>query len=207
MSGRRPRTGEPRQVRQPLKIDRLPLELRDRVMLERAMGRTWDEIEQASPEFTEWAKAEPDAVKLFPGKRLPHSNLQRWYDLRVEQVRKEALAKAGRAREIAVEFSRRGFKDLPEAVKAALGDQIFALMESGAAGDEKQFRKELILLGRLLNQNRRLDIAQEKVDVDKQKLSLVTAKVKGLKRDTEKKQLNPAELQKRLDEIYGIAEG
>jgi hypothetical protein len=207
MSKARPKTGEKRQCRQPLKIDRLPQAMHDRIMVERAFGRTWGEIESLSPEFKEWEEAKPEAARLFPGKRLPHSNLQRWYDLRVEQVRQEVLAKAERARAIALEFSRRGFKELPAAVRSALGDQIFALMEAADEGKEKQFRKELIQLGRLLNQERRLDIAQQHVDVEKDKLSLVTLKVKGLKNDVEKKRLTPAELQKRLDEIYGIAEG
>lgn len=84
-----PKTGERRRVRRSLRLDHLPLALLDRVRAERANGHTWSEIENDSPNWTEWEEASLEAMASFPGRRLPHSNLQRWHDLRVEQVQRE----------------------------------------------------------------------------------------------------------------------
>src|SRR6185437_1706473 len=118
MAGKR-KTGEKPQRRQPLKMDKVPQLLLDRVMQERAAGRTWMEIEELSPRFEEWGKVEEGnkdeyllAFKLFAGGRIPHTTLQRWYDLRVEQVKKEVLASQARAREISALFAGKSMKDL-----------------------------------------------------------------------------------------------
>jgi hypothetical protein len=54
---RHPKAGERRRVRQPLRLDRLPLALLDRIRAERAHNRTWDEIERDSPLWPEWEQA------------------------------------------------------------------------------------------------------------------------------------------------------
>src|SRR5690348_14056126 len=101
----RPKTGEKRRTRQPLKMDKLPAELLDRVMKERAAGMFWKEIEDLSPRFEEWQKTSEEVRAQFPGLRIPHTTLHRWYDLRFEQVKKEVLADQVRAREIAALFA------------------------------------------------------------------------------------------------------
>jgi hypothetical protein len=53
-------------------------------------------------------------------------------------------------------------------------------------------------------QKQRLEIENQKVDIARQKLAQVNSKVKGLKGDVAKKQVTSEELQRRLDEIYGI---
>ncbi len=67
----RPLTGARRLTRQPLKMDKLPSYVQDAVIYLRKQSRTWSEIEPI--------------IHLFPRRRLPHSNMHRWYDLRVEQ--------------------------------------------------------------------------------------------------------------------------
>jgi len=210
MRRRKPRTGEPRKTKQPLKIDKLPIELREGIQEMRASGLTWIEIEDLSPRMKQW-KAVPEKTQaLFPGLRIPHTNLSRWWDLRIEQVKRETLESAGKAREFAAAFAGRDFKDLPDAVRNALGDQIFSLMQSADKQDQTRFRRELLALGELLNQHRKLDIAERKQKTEERTLELkvqqMREKVTALKKEvaSKKKEMDPAALQKKLDEIYGL---
>jgi len=201
-------------VRQPLKMDKLPTELLDRVMKERAAGRTWLEIEEMSPRFEEWDKyTKPEIRAEFPGLKLPHTNLSRWYDLRVEQVKKEVLASQARAREIAALFAGKSMKDLPDTVRTAISDQLFGMMQSA---DEKSRHKVvagMLALGELMAQQRKLELQERKQQTDEKELELkieaVRARVAALKKDVEgsgkKKQLSPEELKQRVDEIYGLS--
>jgi hypothetical protein len=191
--------------RQPLKIDKLPRTSISKIQEKRSVGWTWAEIESDSQTWKEaLEKVDAKTAALFPGGKLPHSNLSRWYDLRVEQVKQEVMAKAQRAREFAEAFASRGFKDLPEAVRAALADTIFGLMEDPSKKQDAELRYNLIELGKLLAKERKLDIDEKKVEIEKQKLQQVQVKVKGLKDAVDKKKLDPKELGKKLDEIYGL---
>ncbi|MBZ5533086.1 MAG: hypothetical protein LAO20_16775 [Acidobacteriia bacterium] len=208
---RRRKVGERPQVRQPLKMDRLPQELLDRVMKERAAGRTWSEIQDMSPSFKEWETVAADAetLKQFPGGRIPQTTLFRWYDLRVEQVKREMLADQTRAREIAALFAGKDFKDLPDAVRNALGDQLFAMMQNADDKSRTKVVSGLLALGELLSNHRKLDIQERKQKTDEQALKLkieqIKDKVVALKKDVEKKkQLSPEQLKQRVDEIYGL---
>src|SRR5262249_20136012 len=155
-----PKTGEKRLTRQPLKMDRLPAELLDRVMSERAAGRTWPEIEELSPRFEEWEKT-PEAVRAgLPGLRLPHTTLHRWHDLRVEQVKREVLADQARAREIAALFAGKKFEDLPDVVRTAISDQLFSMMQNGDAKSRLTAVKGLLALGDLLNEQRKTELRE-----------------------------------------------
>lgn len=69
---RNPRVGEKRKHRKPLRIDRLSAEVKATIIAARHDGMTWEQTAIAAS-----AKA---------GMRLPHSTVQRWYDLRVEQA-------------------------------------------------------------------------------------------------------------------------
>lgn len=209
------RTGEKPQVRQPLKIDKLPVELRDRIQEERAKGGTWEEIEEMSPKFPEWEKVPEETKQLFPKLKLPHSTLARWYDLRVSQVLQENLERSQRAREFAGIWAGRDFKDLPAATRNALGDQIFALMQSADKQDQQQFRRELMALMELLNESRKLDIKERQQTTNEKALELkvqqMQEKVKALRESvggdkSGKKKVDPEELKKKLDEIYGLGQ-
>lgn len=70
-SYRRPRTRQPRQSQKPLRIDRLPQEVKDAIIAARASGETWKQISRMA--------------SAAAGLHLPPSSLQRWYDLRIEQ--------------------------------------------------------------------------------------------------------------------------
>jgi hypothetical protein len=179
MAGRR-KTGQKPQVRQPLKLDKVPQILLDRVMQERAAGRTWMEIEELSPRFEEWGKVEQGnkdeyllAFKLFPGGRIPHTTLQRWYDLRVEQVKHEVLANQVRAREIAALFAGKEMKDLPETVRAALSDQIFGMMQSTDEKHRTQAISSLLNLGVLLNEQRKVQLKERQVETENRRVQLL----------------------------------
>jgi hypothetical protein len=213
MASRR-KTGQKPRVRQPLKMDKLPTELLDRVMNERAAGRTWSEIEELSPRFEEWAKT-PETIRAqFPGLKLPHSTLTRWHDLRVEQVKKEVLADQVKAREIAGLFAGKKLKDLPETVRTAISDQLFGMMQNA---DEKSRHKVvagMLALGALLNEQRKVQLKERQIQTDERslqlKIDLIREKVEKLKKgvdgsDGKKKQLSPEQLKQRVDEIYGLS--
>lgn len=192
-------------MRQPMSIDKLPIEVRDKIVeLRGPQGRSWMEIEELSKSFVPWPTLPSSTQALFPGKYLPHSNLHRWYDVRVAQVMKENLEERAFALELAGAFRTAGFEGLDESVRNAAAKEIFLIARSAKAGDKKNFRKELLDLGELLVKNRRVDVQQQKVDIERRKLALIGDKVNGLKKATAKKQLKPEELQEKLDEIYGL---
>jgi hypothetical protein len=88
--------GEERLVHQPFKIDRLPAEVREAIRIVRE-EHTWQEIEDLSAlpfnpnwrteggGFVNWDSLRVSVQALFPGRRIPHSNLHRWFDVRVRQ--------------------------------------------------------------------------------------------------------------------------
>jgi hypothetical protein len=49
-------------------------------------------------------------------------------------------------------------------------------------------------------------VNRERLELEKQKLSLLREKVRGLREDVGKKKLSGEELQRRLDDLYGIAQ-
>jgi hypothetical protein len=167
---RRPKTGERRRHQCPLRIDRLPLALLDRIRTERAKGRTWDEIERDSPQWPEWEQASPAVLADFPGRRLPHTNVQRWHDLRVEQVQRERDARAEAAHAFAGRLAARGVPHLYDAVRNALGDSVFRLALEGT--DEQLIRDELCRLAQVLSGMARWEVARRKVDLDYRKHEL-----------------------------------
>ncbi len=208
----RPRTGEARKVRQPLGIDRLPLKMQDRIRAARISGRTWMEIEEDSPNWPEWNEGVSiEAFDLFPGRRLPHSNLHRWYDLRVSQVMKEQEERSIAAHAAADKVAARGFKNLTASVKHAMGETVFELMN--AEHNPMVIAEALANIGLLLARFDRNELARTRVEQEEQKIALLGKKlelmkgsVKGLKESVEKKELTPEQLQQKLDQIYGIGE-
>lgn len=171
--GSKRKTGQKPRTRQPLKMDKLPTELLDRVMKERAAGRTWSEIEEMSPRFEEWEKT-PETVRAdFPGLKLPHSTLLRWHDLRVDQVKQEVLADQVKAREIAGLFAGKELKDLPDTVRTAISDQLFGMMQNADEKSRINVVKGLLALGDLLAQQRKLEIADKKAQAETKRVSLL----------------------------------
>lgn len=72
---RHPRTGEKRRSIKPLWIDRLPEAVRDEIAAARHDGQTWKEF--------------AEAASAIACRTVPTSTLQRWYDLRIDQPRRE----------------------------------------------------------------------------------------------------------------------
>ena len=83
---RRREAGEKPVHTMPLKMDRLPATILSEITELRRQGRTWIEIERMSPCF-DWESVPRSVRVLFPGLRLPHSTLHRWFDLRVEHFK------------------------------------------------------------------------------------------------------------------------
>jgi hypothetical protein len=161
-------------------MDKLPMELLDRVMKERAAGRTWSEIEEMSPGFEEWQKTSEEVREQFPRWKLPHTTLLRWHDLRVEQVRKDLMARSDNARELAASFSSRGLKGLPDAVMNALRDQIFILLQACDEGSRAKAIQGLGSLGLMISRIERTKVAQQKLDIEQEKLEAAKSRLKEL---------------------------
>ena len=90
MTKPRPKTGEKRTRDCPLKIDRLPVGVRDAIQIVRA-EHIWAEVEELSAQpfnpkwqtegggFVDWDALPVAVQKFFPDRRLPHTNLHRWF--------------------------------------------------------------------------------------------------------------------------------
>src|ERR1700683_4383997 len=175
----RPRTGEKRRTNLPLKIDRLPIEAREAIQyLKNVRGKTWQEIEEISalPYSEKWAKgsggfvnweALPTPVlELFPDMKLPHTNLHRWYDLRVAQVTAETMARAAQAREIAAAFAKSVVANDDEAVLNAARDQIMSVLAEDASPKGRMLAASaLIELAEMMQRARENAIKERKVKI------------------------------------------
>jgi hypothetical protein len=181
----KPSTGQRRKANRPLLIDRLPVEMQERIRLLRVAGKTFREIERESSTWKEWAQVPeevrilfascPDGAKLGQpretgnGKletvvyRLPHTNLCRWYDLRIEQVLREQQLRFAAAHALADRLAAGGFQNLTASVKHALGEFVFAVMEAGE--DSDKITAALTNLGHLLAKFDRNEIASRRVQL------------------------------------------
>jgi hypothetical protein len=186
MTKARPKTGEKREVNRPLNIDRLPVEVRDAILQLRDAGKTWPEIEELSslpynPKWTtkgggfvNWEEQPTPVLELFPDLRIPHSNLHRWYDLRIRQVMAETMARSAQAREIAAAFAKSVVKGEDEAVLNAARDQIMSVLaEDGTPKGRMKAAAALIALAEMMQERRSNDIKERKVAVDARRMKLL----------------------------------
>jgi hypothetical protein len=204
MAKAKPKTGERRETNQPLKIDRLPSSVHDDILfLRNVRGKTWQEIEALSAEpvkkedgskgsgFIDWPALDFKVLELFPDMRLPHSSLHRWYDLRVDQVRKEVLVRSQQAHKIAEAFAKSTMAGGDEAVINAARDTIMGILaEDGTAKGRVLASKGLLALAEVMQISRANDIKERKVAADQRKLKLVEARearaIQKLDQETEK---------------------
>lgn len=225
MTKPRPRTGEKRLSRQPLKIDLLPVDVRNAIKLLYDRGETWLEIEKRSalpfsPDwekngggFINWESLDLRVLEEFPLMRLPDSTLQRWFDLRVAQARAQVLVESEKARQWAAVFAT---KELPEsnaAVINALRDLIFNSMQDGSQGDREKLAEGLKDLTLAMSRMQRVELQARRVAVEEKtiqmKLDLVKKKAGNLIGDIEGRegkppvQLTREELLEKVREIYG----
>ena len=181
-NAKRPRTGQRRQVNQPLKIDRLPLEVRNAIQTLKD-GHTFQEIEELSAlpldkgGFVNWDTLPIDVLELFPRLRLPHTNLHRWIDLRVRQVMAETMGRSAQARELAAAFAGSVLKGGDQAVLNAARDQFMSILAEDTTPKGRAFAaKGLIALSEQMQASRTNDIRERKVDVDVRKIKLLEAR-------------------------------
>lgn len=223
-SRRRPGTGETRKTNQPLKIDRLPPAVHEAICaLRNQAGKTWQEIEDLSGEpfgkgqlgFVDWVNLPTPVLELFPDMRLPHTNLQRWYDIRVEQVQADVIRSATKAREIARAFAKSVVAGDDEAVINAARDTLMGVLaEDGSPVGRGNVAKGLIKLGELMQKAKTNRIRERKVAVDEQTLQMkldtikqkageLLAAVAGETPGAEP--LSREEVLNRVKDIYGVA--
>jgi hypothetical protein len=224
-----PKTGERRKTHRPFAIDKLPSEWRERIIKLRSTWMPWEQIAEESSRW-EWEKLSEDQLALYPARRIPMRTLHRWFDVMVRQKLKEIEAERAASLEIAAKLGAAGYERLDESVKNAIADVVFAYAKGSS--DPEHFRKTLLDLGWLLARNRQLDIAKEKVDVERMKVEELVAKgnrvtaeaakklgsgrkltlddINRIRENTfglppiERKQLSPEVLGKKFDEIYGL---
>jgi hypothetical protein len=162
----RPKTGEKRKANQPLKLDRLPAEVHEEILKLRAEGKTWPEIEELSREFVAWDELAPALAAQFPKRKIPHTNLHRWNDLRVDQVRKETLAEDAQARVFAEKFASAGFDKADDAVVNAFRDEVFRLTQSADPKSRADFQKMLNQLSLVMTRIERVKLQRKRVEAD-----------------------------------------
>jgi hypothetical protein len=191
MTKSRPKTGEKRELNRPLKIDRLPVEVRDAILALRDAGKTWPEIEELSAlpynrkwqsqggGFVNWEGLPTPVLELFPDLKLPHSNLHRWYDLRVSQVIAETMMRSAQAREIATAFAKSVVKGADEAVVNAARDQLMAILAEDATPKGRlNATKGLIALAEVMQGARTNSIKERKVGVDERRIRVLEEREK-----------------------------
>ncbi len=224
----RPKTGERRKTAQPLKIDRLPEPVREAIQfLRNSKGKTWDQIEELSAApydkdwakkpgagFIDWTTVDPEVLDAFPGLKLPRTTLQRWHDIRIEQVRSQVLKESATARAFAEKFVGRDVDDVNGAVLNALRDEIFGAMESVSTGNRAAFIQMLGDLTLAMTRIQRVEIMKRKVAVDekavqmkldaiKQKAAEVIHAVEG--EATGATPVSREAMLQTVREIYGVA--
>jgi hypothetical protein len=187
MAKARPRTGEKRRSKLPLKIDKLiavqPTVREAILYLRNTVGRTWPEIEEQSARafsekwatdlggFVNWESLPTHVLEQFPEMRLPHSNLHRWYDLRVSQVVAEVQARSEQARELAASFAKSVVKGGDEAVMNAARDQLMSLLAENTLEDKRVLAaKGLIALATAMQRSRTNSVRERLVAVEERRV-------------------------------------
>lgn len=184
-SARRVRTGEKRKSNQPLKIDRLPSEILEKILyLRNSQGKTWLEIESMSAEpcptnenktalgFIDWPALPFAILELFPDMRLPHSSLHRWYDIRVAQVQRDVMLRSKQAQQIAKAFAKSNVADGDEAVINAARDTLMSVLsEDGTAAGRLNATRGLLKLSEVMSKVRTNTIRARAVSVQERQIA------------------------------------
>ncbi len=172
-------TGEPRDRQQPLKIDRLPADVREMIhQLYVNQGKTWEEISLLSAEpkdkggFIDWKNLPIAVLELFPDMRLPTTTLHRWFDLRIKQVSRDVMVRAEQARTIAEAFVKSNVAGGDEAVINAARDTLMGILaEDGSAAGRINATKGLLKLSEVMSRARTNEIRARRVSVDERKIA------------------------------------
>ena len=233
---RRPATGEKRKTIQPLKIDRLGPEVHAILQsLKNERGLTWQEIEHLSAEkydknwsdratwwkakggFVDWEELPTRVLEMFPDMRLPHSNLHRWYDLRVSQVTAETMRRSEIAQDLAASFAKANVAGDDLAVLNAARDQLMSLLAEDATAEARlKAARTLITLSEMQQERRLNDIKERQVAANERKLALLEEREALMRRKLEAEaekatkklkrgQLKPGDLADLVQRTFGIA--
>lgn len=230
MGSTRPRTGDRRKTRQPLKIDKLPMEVREAIQyLKNAGGKTWQEIEELSAlpyekdwrakggGFVDWQSLPLPVLELFPDLRLPVTTLHRWYDLRVRQVMAEVEARSAQARELAAAFAKSVVDGDDGAVLNAARDQLMSILaEDTSTKSRETATRQLIALAEMMQERRLNDIKERKVAADERRIKLLEEREAVMRRKLEAEadkatkklergKLKPQDLAALVQRTFGIA--
>lgn len=189
MAKPRPKTGEKREVHQPLKIDLLPQSARDAILALRDLGVPWPEIEARSAKpyskdwhkdgggFVEWEALDLKVLERFPEMRLPSSSLHRWFDLRIAQVRTQVLAEGEHARQWAAVYAAKNLPDGNAAVINAMRDQVFMLMQQVGPSDQAKFLEGLNVFSLASTRIQRVELQAQRVKADLARIDAERAKL------------------------------
>jgi hypothetical protein len=197
-ASKRPRAREPRKTLLPLSIDLLPMEVLEAIKRLRSdHNLSWEEIERlsslpygekweariGSAGFVNWDAMPRPVLEKFPDLHLPHSNLHRWYSLRVLQVRREVSERMQLARDFAKVFADAGIEKADEAVTNAVRDAVFVMLQES---NDKKGRvvaaKALLVLRDVMNGVKANAIKERKVKVDEGRLELLERKLDMLQK-------------------------
>ncbi len=234
-----PKTGEPRATAHRLNIDLLPPVVHEAILfLRNQLGKTWQEIEALSVKpaglsddakkaakdspkgvmlqgFVPWDTLPTEVLALFPDRRLPHSSLHRWYDLRVEQVQRDVLVRSEQAQVVAKAFAKAGMAKGDEAVINAARDQLMGVLaEDGSQAGRLNATKGLIKLAEVMLKATTNKIRERKVAVDEKalqaKLDEMKRKAGELLKDAVdgkpgEEPISREQVISRVKEIYGLA--
>ena len=175
----RPKTGEPRDTHQPLKIDRLPEEVHEAIIyLRNGRGLTWAQIEARSAKpysakwkddnggFIPWDTYELGILELFPEIRLPRVTLHRWYDLRVQQARQEVLEEGDAAQKFVEQLGELKIDGMNDAVMNAMVREVFGLIRDTSAGNRVGLISTLNNTSLVLSRIQRLQLQQQRTQAE-----------------------------------------
>lgn len=172
----RPKTGEPRDTKQPLKIDRLPDEVHEAIKaLRHGVGLTWAQIEARSAKkysvdwkkdgggFVNWEAQPLEVLELFPDLKLPSTTLHRWNDLRVDQARAEVLEEGDAAQKFIEKLGDLKIEGMNDAVMNAMTREVFGMIRDTSTGNRAGLVETLNNTSLVLTRLQRLQLAQQKV--------------------------------------------
>jgi hypothetical protein len=184
-------------------------EVRAEPQIPRCLRHDKSEAEQGDTGL-ETANSKPETAVVY---RLPHSSLQRWYDLRIKQASREKEERTAAAHAAAEQLASRDFTDLTAAVKNALGETVFKLLL--ADSDPRAQIAALTSLARLLLQMDRNQISRERLQIERTRLRLLARKLepekarsaqkrKGRKKEATGNSVTPEEIDRIRSRVFGL---